>query len=336
MPDKSRFEKVQVMIRLGLEIAARRRGVTTREAHQILNALLEEEVSDRTPQRMLNGLAAAFPGFHKDDETGHWRWEASEIPAVVLAADPKVWPDIRQAAQILLDRGDEAAAVRLHALSQQVAAQNMSDKQKRDKRDQVVRVLETEALLHRPGPRPLFEAETLEIVRDALRMGKRLAFTYETADGTIKDRDVRPFGVLLSEVAYLVAALDGKTDPAIWRLDRITEPRVLEAPCEVPADFNLEAYANRSFGAFQGENDVAVTLRILPEGLADAQFHLFHNSQRHEWQDDDTLLVHLYGRGLQELAVQLLPWGGKLVIEGPEALRELVRAAAGRAQGLVG
>jgi predicted DNA-binding transcriptional regulator YafY len=330
MPDVSRFEKTQIMIRLGLEIAARRHGVTTKEAHVMLNHLLEEEVSERTPQRMLNGLAAAFSGFHKDEETGRWRWEAREIPAVILGANPKVWPDLRQAAQIMLDRGDEAAAARLNALSQQVAAQNMSDKQKRDKRDAVVRALETEALLYRPGPCPLFEAETLECVRDALREGRTLQFDYEKGDGSITTRTVVPYGVLLGEIAYLVGPSEGKDLPVLWRLDRMIEPILTETRYEIPKDFDLEAYANRSFGTFQGEDDVAVTLRILPHATAKAEYHRFHISQTQEWLEDGSLRVHLYGRSLQELALQLLPWGGKLVVEGPEALREAVRAAGER------
>jgi predicted DNA-binding transcriptional regulator YafY len=335
MPDVTRFEKTAILIRLGLEIAARSRGVTTKEAGHLLAELLEDDVSERTVQRMLGGMAIAFVDFHKDDETGRWKWEGSDIPPVLLTADPKVWPDIRQAAQMLLDRGDVAAALRLQKLSQQVAAHSTSDQQTRFKREQVIRALETEALLHRPGPSPIFEAETLEIVREALRGKKKLAFTYEKADGTISAREVVPYGVLLGEIAYLVAATGSWPEPALWRLDRVSEAYVMDDACEAPDDFSLAAYANRSFGAYQGDEDVAVTLRILPQFAHDGEYHLFHNSQSHEWQDDGSLRVHLYGRGLEELAVQLLPWGGKLVVEGPEVLREAVRGAVKRAQGLV-
>jgi predicted DNA-binding transcriptional regulator YafY len=336
MPDINRYEKIQTMIRLALAIGARRMGVTTEEARGMLAELGESAASLRTAQRAMNGLAAAFPGFHKDDVTGRWVWPAEEIPAAVLSANPRVWPDLKQAAQIMADRGDTLAALRIDTLSQQVAAQNMNDKQKRDKREAVIRALETEALLYRPGPQPLFEAETLETVRYALRKGRKLVFVYENARGERAQRIAVPYGVLLAEIAYMVGPSDGKENPALWRLDRMHEPVLSEESCQVPDGFNLQNYADRSFGAYQGEEDVAVTLHVAPEFASEAEFHLFHNSQTITWDEDGSLRVHLYGRGLQELALQLLPWGGKLVIEGPPELRDAVRAAGEQVARMVG
>lgn len=335
MPDVNRYDKIQTMIRLALEIAQRRMGVTTEEARALIIELGEQAASVRTAQRAMLGLAAAFPGFYKDEDTGRWKWPAREIPSILLSANPNVWPDLKQAAQIMADRGDVRAALRINALSQQVAAQNMSAQHARERRDAVVRTLETEALLYRPGPQPLFEAETLETVRYALRKGRKLIFTYETATGDISERLVTPYGVLLSEIAYLVGPNDGKENPALWRLDRMIDPRVSDETCTIPNDFDLSTYAGRSFAVWQGEDDVAVTLRVLPEYAAEAEFHLFHNSQTHTWDNDGTLRVHLYGRSLRELALQLLPWGGKLVVEGPDALRDAVRAAGERVAGMV-
>ncbi len=336
MPDVNRFDKIQTMIRLALEIAAKRNGVTTEKAREIMIELGEQAISVRTAQRAMMGLAAAFPGFHKDEDTGRWKWPAEDIPPMVLSANPDVWPDLKQAAQIMMDRGDEGAALRINALSQQVAAHNMSDQQKRHRRDAVIRALETEALLYRPGPQPLFEAETLEVVRHALRQGCKLTFVYETGSGDISPRVVTPYGVLLGEIAYMVGPSEGRDSPVLWRLDRMSEPRMTEETCAIPLDFNLTQYASRSFGVWQGEDEVAVTLRVLPHAAHEAEFHLFHSSQTHEWNEDGSLLVHLYGRGLDELALQLLPWGGKLVVEGPQTLRNKVRVAGERVAEMIG
>lgn len=335
MPDNNRFDKIQTTIRLALAIAARRFGVTTEEAKGLIEDMSEQSVSLRTAQRTLNGLAAAFRGFHKDEVSGRWIWHTEDIPASILSANPDVWPDLKQAAQIMMDRGDVQAALRIDFLSRQVAAQNLGDKQKREKRDAVIRAMETEALLYRPGPRPIFEAETLEIVRFALRNRRKLHFTYCKSDGSESERLVVPYGVLLGEIAYLVGPVDGKDIPVLWRLDRMIEPGPSEEEVQIPEDFSLEAYYSRSFGVFQGEEDVSVTLRILPHAVDEAYSHLFHFSQRQEEQNDGSLLVHLYGRGLEELATQLLPWGGKLVIEGPVALRDAVRRAGERVLGMV-
>ena len=117
MPDINRFEKIQVTIRLAIEIGARRYGVTTEEAKALMDELVESPVSLRTAQRTLNGLAGAFPGFRKDETSGRWVWRTEDIPPQVLSADPDVWPDLKQAAQIMMDRGDVQAALRIDCLS---------------------------------------------------------------------------------------------------------------------------------------------------------------------------------------------------------------------------
>ena len=73
-----------------------------------------------------------------------------------------------------------------------------------------------------------------------------------------------------------------------------------------------------------------------PEHADRAAANLFHHSQQHEWTDSGALRIQLHGRSLGELALQLLPWAGKLIIEGPDALKDRVREAGKKVAEIVG
>jgi hypothetical protein len=67
----------------------------------------------------------------------------------------------------------------------------------------------------------------------------------------------------------------------LWRLDRIVSIDLIDRSFKRREDFDLAAYAARSFGVFQ-EDPIDVVLRFTPEATEDAARWLFHPSQRVE------------------------------------------------------
>lgn len=101
-----------------------------------------------------------------------------------------------------------------------------------------------------------------------------------------------------------------------------------------PDDWNLDAWRQGSFGIWR-EEDHDVVLRVLPAGVARAKAWRFHPAQVVE-ADGDTLLIRFRAGGLREIAEHVFTWGGEVVIEGPDALRAVMReqlAAAAAACG---
>jgi hypothetical protein len=136
---------------------------------------------------------------------------------------------------------------------------------------------------------------------------------------------------------YLVGAeLSGSGEslgePRNYRLDRIEALEVLDRTASPPPSFNLQDYASRSFGIYQGEVE-EIVLRVSPESAEDALGWRFHPSQMVELQADGSVVVRFWATGLLELAWHLFTWGDRVEVVAPDALRvilveELERALA--------
>jgi predicted DNA-binding transcriptional regulator YafY len=196
-------------------------------------------------------------------------------------------------------------------------------------------VLQAEALAVYPGPRPFEDERVLGAVRDAVKALRRLRFRYEGGATPGRTREVSPLGLLFGRSNYLVAAEGASAEPRTWRLDRIADIEVVDAPALLPPDFSLQAFVDRSFGIYQDEVE-EVRLRIRPHGAAEALGWRFHSTQVVETQPDGGVLVTFRASGMLELAWHLFTWGDKVEILAPERLRrmmaeQLALAAAGLA-----
>jgi predicted DNA-binding transcriptional regulator YafY len=96
---------------------------------------------------------------------------------------------------------------------------------------------------------------------------------------------------------------------------------VSETPAAPPEDFNLQTYADSSFGIFQGDVE-DVVLRVLRGAADDAVGWRFHPTQTVEPQPDGSVIVKFRASGMRELAWHLFTWGDNVEIVAPAVLRE--------------
>jgi predicted DNA-binding transcriptional regulator YafY len=97
----------------------------------------------------------------------------------------------------------------------------------------------------------------------------------------------------------------------------------LDSVSDVPDDFDLTVFADRSFGVFQ-EPLEDIVLRVSPAASARAVSYRFHPSQTLEPQDDGGLIVRLRAGGLLELCWHLFTWRGEIEILGPDSLKAMM------------
>jgi predicted DNA-binding transcriptional regulator YafY len=109
-----------------------------------------------------------------------------------------------------------------------------------------------------------------------------------------------------------------------YRLDRMSGLRVSEALGARPRDFNLDAYAARSFGAFQ-EEPYDVVLHFLPEVADEVAAFRFHPTQTMTREPDDSTTVRFHAGGLREMAWHLFTWGDAVTVVEPEELRDMMQ-----------
>jgi predicted DNA-binding transcriptional regulator YafY len=163
-------------------------------------------------------------------------------------------------------------------------------------------------------------------VVDAIMAGQCLEFEYQAAASDMpKWRKVICAGFLNGPVSYLVGIIPGSDrPPAVYRLDRISSPRLSAEPGCVPGGFDLDDWLAQSFGIWR-EDAHSIVLRILPEAAPRAREWQFHPRQTIEDLEDGGLLIRFSAGGLRELAEHLFQWAGELVIEGPEELKTVMR-----------
>jgi len=167
--------------------------------------------------------------------------------------------------------------------------------------------------------------ETVAQVQGAMMAGMCLEFDY-LADGATEPKWQRviPLGLIHGSATYLIGKITGRDlEPAPYRLDRITEARVSNQPGAAGEDWDLDQWMSASFGIWREEGH-EIVLRVAPGSAERARKWRFHPQQVIE-QDGEELVVRFNSGGLREIAEHLFTWGGEVRIEGPEALRAMMR-----------
>ncbi len=110
-------------------------------------------------------------------------------------------------------------------------------------------------------------APELAALDEALRTDRRIAMTYERADGSVVERRTNPLGLVANgSVWYLVAASEG--EPRTYRASRIRAVELLDEPIERPAGFDLPEFWGRSRAEFVARLPrYLATIRVSPAGL---------------------------------------------------------------------
>ena len=114
----------------------------------------------------------------------------------------------------------------------------------------------------------------------------------------------------------------------LWRLANMSDARITADTFGREPDFDLEAYAPRSFGTYQ-EEPVPVVLRFTAEATRDAAAFLFHPSQSMAENADGTLTVRFTAGGIDEMCWHLVTWGESVTVEEPARLRRRLAKMCG-------
>ena len=182
------------------------------------------------------------------------------------------------------------------------------------------------------GPAVIASPEDLTTIQSAILASHCVDFDYQPdwADEP-SWRRVIPHGLIHGPITYLVGKMPDRDDPpCTFRLDRMTNVRdsgIVGCP---PEDWDLDAWMARSFGIWH-EAGHEIVLRVLAPAVDRARAWRFHPHQQFE-EVGDELLVRFQSGGLFELANHLFEWAGELVIDGPDALKEIMEKRIAAAQ----
>lgn len=324
-----RHDKAAMVIELARRMAASAEGLTLNEM------AAEMGVGRRTAERMRDAVLALYPAAEEvsDPPTKRWRIRGG-LSAFEQAPTAEELLELSKAAQALRAAGEGARAQALEGLERKIKSATRSTALNRIAPD-LEALVRAETIAVQAGPRPSADEAVLAAIRGAILAGRPLEFTYSRPGAEPRRRSVAPCGLMFGRANYLVAADRESARIQTFRLDRMSAVMAGEGHAPPPADFDLAAFANRSFGIYQDEVE-DVVLRIAAEGAAEARAWRWHPTQTLEDLPDGRVEVRFTASGLRELAWHLFTWGAQVEIVAPARLKAVMAAeleAARRALG---
>lgn len=317
--DDSRYERLRDLLDLCVRLQGSLQGLSKEDVAEAYG------VSPRTAHRMLAAVRDALGEEALEAVTGpdrvkRWRlrhalaqaaarWSAPDLAALDAAA---------KAAE-RDGRHDEARSLRetlgkIRALLAPRAGLRIDP--------DLEALMEAQGVAMRPGPHPRIARERASELREAILALKKVRLRHRHAEtGELRRHVVGPLGFLYGPRHYLVAWSPRRRMPLLFRLSRIEGVRILDEPFELPPDFDLRAFAERSFGTFQ-EEPVEVEWRFHPEVADEAREWIFHPRQEVEEDPDGSLRVRFRAGGQLEMAWHLFTWGPAVEVVRPAELRE--------------
>jgi len=320
-----RYERLKDIVKLAIRMQGLRGGVTLDEIQA------EFGVGRRTAERMRNAVEWAFGPLEivdSGDNKRHWRLRSDALRRLApLSAEELA--QLGSAAETLERTGFEAGAAALRELDTKLRAAQRTDSLARIEAD-IEALVQAEGLAMRPGPRPSLDRDLLARLREAITTCRIVEVRYlSQSTGRQSRQHIQPYGLLYGNRAFLVGRTDWKSKHMrLWRLANMSEAHVTGEAFTRDPDFDLEAYARRSFGTFQ-EEPVDVVLRFTLEAKRDASAFLFHPSQTMAENADGTLTVRFTAGGIDEMCWHLVTWGESVTIEEPARLRQRLATMCG-------
>ena len=312
----ARHEKLALGLRMVMSLAGARYG------RSVADLMDEFDLGQRTVERMLDAIREVCTTLEEvpvDAPPKRWRILSHPLTQVLGMTAEEI-AEVEAAALRLEQEGLEAKARTLRGVANRLRAMLDAAALRRAESD-VEAQLASEGLAARPGPQVAVPGEILATLRAALLAGHRIRMQYRGGNGGVRDYLLEPSGLLYGTRPYLLAAVPGKPDAAVWRLDRIER---VEDSGEgfVPRDgFDLATLTAQSFGIWR-EPPHDVVLRFNTSAAKDAAGWRFHSSQALEKQPDGTLIVRFRAGGLDEMANHIASWGDTVEVLQPAALRE--------------
>ncbi len=297
--------------------------ISTRAIRDLLEAE-GFEVSQRTVQRDLNGLAKNLMGLETDGnpDAAGWYWNSEAKINDIPGIDPPTALSFKLVQAFLEDKVPPAVLDLLHPYFQRA--------------DTVLGALDrtgyarwTNKIQILPRTQPLMPAgikqDIIDIIYEALFEERQFRGRYHRRDGDAAEYDLHPLGLVFREsVVYLVATVWNYGEPRHFALHRFLRCTLLEGESSSPAGFDLEAYVKQ--GTFEYVDPEAETIRF--EALFEARTaqHLEETplSQDQILTPDEEGWVRVTAtvKNTLQLRWWLLGFGDQVVALQPETLRD--------------
>ena len=317
------YEKTEQLLDLAIMMQGNREGVS-------LNDICKKfDVSRRTAERMRDLIKDRFLQTKETmDDYGFKRWH---IPQGTLrdfiqfsAEEVTLLEKLRE----LLENSNMADRMEtLERLTDKIKA-NVDSKVLKKIEPDVEVLMAAEGFVCRPGPKLKIDPAHISAIRDAILSCHKIRIKYLVrSTGKTCRNTLNPYGFLYGERKhYLIARHSGKYDdgkPRSFILNNIKSVEILPETFVFDPDFNLQDYAEESFGSFH-EEPFDVEWLFDADVADEAAQYIFHPKQKTKRNKDGTLTVKFRAGGRVEMDWHLYTWGKHVTVVKPENWREFV------------
>ena len=321
------YAKAAELLELALDVAGRRHGMAYAEIDARSSAP-SPDARRRNTQRQVRALERLFGDrvTTSSDERGKYVLLQGGTLRGIIDLEPQELAALDRGAELLAASNAVLEADSLAMLSRKLQLLRSGKSRNRVDVDYAA-LLESSHVLVRPGPRPVLEPAQMAPLTQALLAIRQLSFNYAGQDGVPRRRQVHPYGIIAGHRAYLLAVDAEAPDdlPVLWRVDRMANVSMCDEAATRPDDFDLAAFARRSFGVFHDENEYGeVEWRFRADVAERVLGFRFHPDQSMTVDADGAVTVRFYASGWLEMAWALYPWGDSVEVIRPASLRALV------------
>lgn len=174
------------------------------------------------------------------------------------------------------------------------------------------------------------DAEVLLTVAEAAKERRPIALAYLAGHGGASERVVHPYGVVSHSGRWYLTGLDSASGQVrTFRVDRITTVEPRDGTFDVPAGFNPGGQVLTSLAEAPYQHDVVVRIRSMPDEIRSV-FPPAVAVLEEITADPPWTRVRIRAERLDWIPPLLAALDRPFVVEQPDALRDLIKALAGR------
>ena len=191
-------------------------------------------------------------------------------------------------------------------------------------------LLEAEGYAIRQYPRFKLNLTTFNILSEAIKAMKYVAFSYENKKGEKSDLKIQPYGIIYGEKTYLLGYNEAKKGFRTYHINEIKNLKIVDEYFDRNEKFNLKQYLSKSFGVYQ-EKPIKVKLLFSKEVKDAINNYNLHPSQKMKQNSDGTTTVTFEAGGKYEICWHLFRWGKDVKIIEPQELKDTYEKLLNRA-----
>ena len=311
------YEKTYDLLDLAIWMQSGREGVSLKEISQKFN------VSRRTAERMRDLIVNKFPQTTEicgENHTKRWYIPQGTLKDFIQFSAEEL-AALETAKNLLKEKSLFKKATIFENVIHKVKACIKPDIMRKLIPDTEV-LLEAEGFILRPGPKLKINHEIIKTIQQAILECHQIRIKYDYKMSKKTSYIIlNPYGFLYGERNhYLVACHgDGYGDGAMrnFILSNIKSVEILPEVFVFDDKFNLQEYAQLSFGAFH-EEPFDVEWLFDAEVADKAEQYIFHPKQQMYKNKDGSLTVKFTAGGRVEMDWHLYTWGEHVKVIKPE------------------